>query len=181
MTKKRSGFRIITINRPLRLSFQMTQMRCINYENKIRDRLISRPNKKPLTNRQKTSISKLFSRLDYIYPHFEDRLYLDWNQVYLQISKILLREEESRYPIKELEIFRNAFTEVNENAKPVLSRKKGSRYEPDPSLRQTDKVSMDENVRAYFEREVKSICPDAWLDDSIRDPYDDEIGIIEFD
>jgi type I restriction enzyme M protein len=38
--------------------------------------------------------------------------------------------------------------------------------QPDPSLRDTENVPLDEDVEAYFEREVLPHAPDAWIDRS---------------
>ena len=50
---------------------------------------------------------------------------------------------------------------VDENGKPVL--KKGKKV-ADASLRDTENVPMDEDIDAYFAREVLPYAPDAWID-----------------
>lgn len=47
------------------------------------------------------------------------------------------------------------------NGKPIL--KKG-KMQPDASKRDTENVPLDEDMDAYFEREVKPYNPDAWID-----------------
>jgi len=42
--------------------------------------------------------------------------------------------------------------------------KQKGKPQPDTSLRDTENVPLDENVDAYFEREVKPYVPDAWID-----------------
>jgi type I restriction enzyme M protein len=42
--------------------------------------------------------------------------------------------------------------------------KQKGKPQPDTSLRDTENVPLDENVDAYFEREVKPYAPDAWID-----------------
>jgi type I restriction enzyme M protein len=49
------------------------------------------------------------------------------------------------------------------DADPV-STKKG--YEPDPELRDTENIPLDEDVEAFIEREVLPFAPDAWVDHS---------------
>ncbi|HUP68362.1 MAG TPA: class I SAM-dependent DNA methyltransferase [Acidimicrobiales bacterium] len=49
------------------------------------------------------------------------------------------------------------------DAEPVPT-KKG--YEPDPELRDTENVPLDEAVDAFIEREVLPFAPDAWVDES---------------
>lgn len=50
---------------------------------------------------------------------------------------------------------------VDENGKPVL--KKGKKV-ADASLRDTENVPMEEDIDAYFTREVLPYAPDAWID-----------------
>ena len=50
---------------------------------------------------------------------------------------------------------------TDENGKPIL--KKG-KMQPDSSKRDTENVPLDEDMDAYFEREVKPYNPDAWID-----------------
>jgi type I restriction enzyme M protein len=52
---------------------------------------------------------------------------------------------------------------LDENGKPVL--KKGKKV-ADASLRDTENVPMEEDIDAYFAREVLPFAPDAWIDKS---------------
>lgn len=63
----------------------------------------------------------------------------------------------------------NAITWKNEVAEPVIKKteKDGTIvYEPDPDLRDTENVPLDEDIQTYFEREVLQHVPDAWIDHS---------------
>ena len=65
--------------------------------------------------------------------------------------------------------------------------------EPDPELRDTERVPLAEgddpadgdgvpaSVRAFFEREVKPHVPDAWIDTSKRDPIDRKVGLVGYE
>ena len=48
----------------------------------------------------------------------------------------------------------------------VLAAKRKSKGEPQPdsNLRDTENVPLNEDVKAYFEREVRPHVPDAWID-----------------
>ena len=48
--------------------------------------------------------------------------------------------------------------------------------EPDPELRDYENVPLKEDVRAFFDREVKPHVPDAWINESVRDEKDKQIG-----
>lgn len=51
----------------------------------------------------------------------------------------------------------------DDKGRPIL--KKG-RPQPDAELRDTENVPLKEDIRAYFEREVKPFAPDAWIDEA---------------
>jgi type I restriction enzyme M protein len=53
---------------------------------------------------------------------------------------------------------------VDDAARPVRDKK--GRVRPDPKLRDKENVPWDQDVDAYFEREVKPFLPDAWVDHS---------------
>lgn len=46
----------------------------------------------------------------------------------------------------------------------ILHKKSGD-TEPDPELRDTERVSLSEDIHEYFEKEVKPFAKDAWIDE----------------
>ena len=50
-------------------------------------------------------------------------------------------------------------------AAPVRNHRGGG-FEPDPTMRDFENVSLAEDIDAYFEREVLPHVPDAWMDRS---------------
>jgi len=57
-------------------------------------------------------------------------------------------------------------TRRDESAEPMIRKKTktGIEYEPDAELRDTENVPLKESVEAFFEREVRPYVPDAWID-----------------
>ena len=55
---------------------------------------------------------------------------------------------------------------LDDQGRPVLGLKgkKKGQPQPDSARRDTENVSLAEDVEAYFEREVKPHAPDAWID-----------------
>lgn len=156
------GFTRVTVERPLRLRFQM------NDENKAR-------------------FNEFFPRLDEDITAIENALgcepIYDWNIVWPRIDDIL-RERSSRWKLPEQKLFRSVFTIKDPDAEPVilsLSSGKGvkkiqskhtdnkgkiSAYEPDIDLRDFENIPLKDDIEAYCEREVKPHVPDAWMDRS---------------
>ena len=88
----------------------------------------------------------------------------DWNAVWSRIED-LLRSRHSHWKAMEKKLFRLVFTQKDSEAEPVT--RGGLRgCEPDTSLREFENVPLNDDVDAYFEREVLPHVPDAWMDPS---------------
>lgn len=137
------GYRRLTIERPLRLRFQ------INLERKERF-LDACPDL--LDDLQ--AIDKVLGRepMD------------DWNAAWDAAQAVLL-ERGSRWRAGQSKAFRDAFTEIDPAAEPVVFKRNGKRveFEADAALRDFENVPLKLDVQAYFEREVLPHVPDAWV------------------
>ena len=65
--------------------------------------------------------------------------------------------------------------------KAAVCRDRDGQPEPDPELRDTERVPLAEDVDDFFEREVKPHVPDAWIDESRRDHKDKQVGIVGYE
>ena len=87
----------------------------------------------------------------------------DWNATWESIAD-LLHEHQSRWKKVEQRLFRDVFTEKDPQAERVRKDGRENGYEPDPGLRDFENVPLKDDIDAYFEREVRSHVPDAWMD-----------------
>ena len=133
------GYTRVTVERPLRLRYQMTT------EDKARF-LDACPHL--LDDVQ--AIDKTLGRKP-------DK---DWNGVWQRIEDVL-HARKSSWKKSEERLFRSAFTQKDTGAEPVA---KGNGFEPDPDLRDFENVQLKDNIDAYFEREVRPHVSDAWID-----------------
>ncbi len=138
------GYTRVTVERPLRLRYRMTT------ENKARF-LDACPHL--LDDVQ--AIDKTLGR----------EPQRDWDEVWQRIL-ILLHERRSSWKKPERNLFRNVFTAKGSEAEPVREEGSDGGFEPDPDLRDTENVSLKEDIDAYFKREVLPHVPDAWMDRS---------------
>ena len=136
------GYTRVTVERPLRLRSQMT------LEDKARF-LDACPHL--LDDVQ--AIEKALGRQ----PH------LDWNGVWSHIEDVL-RSRKSRWKATEHRLFRSVFTHKDPQAEPVARAGRDDESEPDADLRDFENVPLNEDINAYFEREVRPHVPDAWMD-----------------
>ncbi len=136
------GYTRVTVERPLRLRYQMTT------EDKARFLDAC-----PYLLNDVQAIDKTLGRE----PSY------DWNATWESIAA-LLRERQSRWKKVEQRLFRDVFTEKNAKAERVRKNGRGNGYEPDTALRDFENVPLKDDIDAYFEREVRPHVPDAWMD-----------------
>lgn len=89
----------------------------------------------------------------------------DWNEVWKRVRN-LLKTCDSSWKASEQKFFRDVFTETCPMAQPVKATKKGAtaKYEADAKLRDFENVPLKEDVEVYFKREVLPHVADAWID-----------------
>jgi type I restriction enzyme M protein len=148
------GFTRVTVERPLRLKYQMSIERKAIFLDEL-----------PHLLKDIQTIDKALGR----------EAILDWNEVNKKVNQIL-KTNDSKWKAKEKKFFREVFTERSTNAAPVQKNKE--KFEPDSKLRDyenialnegnylDDKVPLKDNIKAYFKREVLPHVPDAWMDRS---------------
>ncbi len=136
------GYIRVTIERPLRLRYEMTA------EDKARF-LAECPHLLDDVQAIDQSIGRAPQR--------------DWNAAWVRILDVLNRRS-SRWKASEQRLFRTVFGHKDPEAKPVCTSGRNDGYEPDPGLRDFENVPMGEDVELYFLREVKPHLLDAWMD-----------------
>lgn len=157
------GYNRVIIERPLRLRYQMD----VDRKSRFLDAL-------PHLLDDVQAIDKSLGR--------EPRM--DWNQVNAEMDD-LLKERGSKWKGSEKKLFRDVFTERDADAAPVILRerkptkeanarvwgwflddasKTERAYEPDTQLRDNENIPLNEDIPAYFLREVEPHVPDAWAD-----------------
>ncbi len=133
------GYTRITVERPLRLRYQMSvegKSRFLNtYPNLLDD---------------VQAIDKALGR----------EAFMDWNEVDIQIRKL----QHLKWKASEYKLFRDVFTQRDPEAAPL--RKGKNDFEPDTELRDFENIPLSESVEAYFQREVLPNLPDSWMDSS---------------
>ena len=138
------GYWKITVERPLRLTTQITPERLASF------RATAEPRLADLAERLHTLLG--------------DRPHRDWNAV-----QRLLEDEAKRafFPVKksDLKLLRDTFAERDEEAERVIEQQSKAQisYEADPELRDTENVPLKESIADYFAREVLPYTPDAWI------------------
>lgn len=133
------GYTRVTVERPLRLRFRMTD--------EARERFLT---VYPHLEDDVTAIDEQLGR----------EPLLDWNAEWSHVQEVL-HERRSKWKTPEQKAFRTVFTTRDPAAEPV---RKGRGLEPDPELRDFENVPLKEDIDAYFARDVLPHVPDAWMD-----------------
>jgi type I restriction enzyme M protein len=158
------GYREIRIERPLRLSFQMTPERI--------DRLKS---------------EKLFLKLDPIEQDrlaacLETKLPTSINHNRAKFEKVLakaLKDTGIKVSPPMKKVILSSLSERNEEAD-ICCNSDGM-PEPDTELRDFEQVPLKEDWDAYVTREVTPFAPDAWVDQTYRDNRDGKVGRVGYE
>src|SRR5579859_477580 len=159
------GYRQITVERPLRLSFQVTPKRIEAFKLEAAFQKLATSEKKGTQGQREieegqkiqTEILEMLvgmagPEVDLNRPDFEKRLEKAVGKADVRLSA----------PLKKAIL--NTMSERDEAAEICLDA--DGNPEPDAELRDYESVPLKEDIHAYFEREVKPHVSDAWIDDS---------------
>jgi type I restriction enzyme M protein len=157
------GYRRITVERPLRLAFEVTP-----------EQMTAALAEKAVQKLDAEIQAKLAEALETL---IDEPLCLS-RDTFTKLLKKALQVHEVPTSAAVMKTLLNALGERNPEAE--LCTKKGQ-PEPDSGLRDYENVPLGESVQAYFEREVKPHVPDAWIDEDKCDPLDGQVGIVGFE
>jgi type I restriction enzyme M protein len=157
------GFRKITVERPLRLSFSATPEHLAAFEASRAFEAIATSRKsgkegKKEMERGQTLQAELLAALRTLPA---DKVWMDREKFGAALDKLLAGKSLSiSAPVRKAILA--AFSERDEAA--AICTDADGNPEPDPELRDTENVPLKEDIREYFELEVKPHVPDAWID-----------------
>jgi type I restriction enzyme M protein len=158
------GYRQITVERPLRLSFQVTPERIERLKEQTAFQNLAKTKKKGKEGQREieagealqAGIIQMLETMDQSViekrrSDFESRLMTATRSAEIKLS----------FPLKKA--ITAVMSERDETAEICLDA--DGNQEADSELRDYENVPLKENIHAYFEREVKPHVPDAWIDE----------------
>lgn len=199
------GYRRITVLRPLRLRFQITD--------DARERFLN-------------TCPELFDALQAVQDTLGSEPLLDWNQAWDEVQQVFkaLPDDVEGWAkgakgTAQKKIFRDCFTTMDPEAAPVIAKHhkvepldraalfpgqtlpadiakdelytllglhadgKGKyvEYEPDPALKDAENIPLKEDIVSYVLREVRPYVNDAWIDRETLDEQDGGIGKVGYE
>ena len=199
------GYRRVSINRPLRLRFQL--------DSEARERFLN-------------IYPELFDSLQIVEDTLGSEAHLDWNSAWEEVQQVFkaLPDDVEGWAkgtkgLAQKKNFRGCFTTVDPAAVPVIAKhhkvtaldrsvlfpgqtlpaelksvelyallglhadgkRKYIEYEPDPALKDVENIPLKEDIFGYFLREVRPYLDDAWIDRTTLDEKDGGIGVVGYE
>ena len=177
--KTQFAYRRVTVERPLRLNFLPSEDRIRRLEDEKAFRNLATSRKRGYAADQEKDKGRKLQRslLDML--RGLDQVKVTDRKTFEGILDAALKKAELKLPAPARKAVLKALGERDDEASICVT--KDGQPEPDPELRDTERVPLGEDIRAYFEREVRPHVPDAWIDESKRDAKDGEIGVVGYE
>lgn len=159
------GYSKITVERPLRLNFILSEERIERLKEQTAFVNLAKTRRKGEKGLAEIKEGKLLQEkiLSILTEGISDVLYQNRDE-FTKVIKNLFKDTDIKINASLLKAILNALSEKDETAD-ICVDKKGN-PEPDADLRDTENVPLKEDIHEYFEREVKPHVPDAWIDES---------------
>jgi type I restriction enzyme M protein len=173
------AFRQITVERPLRLNFQTSPERIKLLDEQKPFIGLAESKKKGATSQKAIEEGKqLQERIRQILTSLGTKLYKNREKFETDLEAVLKEADiKLKAPVKKAIL--SVLSQRDETAE-VCTDKDGN-PESNSELRDTENIPYDEDIQKYFEREVLPYVPDAWINESVRDLKDNEIGKVGYE
>ena len=173
------GYRKITVERPLRLSFLASPERIARLEEERGFQALAKSKKRGYAADQEEAQGlKLQRALRDQLSELPETKVLD-KKAFEAMLDDALKKAELKLPAPAKRAVLNALSERDPTA--AVCHGRGGQSEPDPELRDSERVPLAESADDFFAREVLPHVPDAWIDESKRDPKDGEVGVVGYE
>lgn len=142
-------YRTITVERPLKLAFQVTPERV--------DAVLAEKAVAKLEEGQRMSLRTALGTLDPRQVHKN-------RDAFTKLLKAALKDAGLTLPAPAMKVLLAQLSERDDTADVCIDVK--GKPEPDPTMRDTENVPWSEGIHEYFAREVIPFVPDAWIDET---------------
>jgi type I restriction enzyme M protein len=174
------GYRKITVERPLRLNFQVTPERLarLEQESGFQNLAVSKKKDAKAKAAEEAQGRKLQTAILKALGTLPNMLWKDRGKLLPLLDDALKRAGlKVGAPVRKAILA--ALSERDETAE--VCRDDDGQPEPDPELRDTENVPLTQDIHEYFEQEVKPHVPDAWINPTVRDSQDGKVGKVGYE
>ena len=174
------GFRKVRVEQPLRLNFQASDERIGGLDDERAFQNLAKSRKRdPDKKREEGEEGRKFQKeIRDMLRSMPDTPLKDRKE-FRKALKRAAKELDVKLTASLRKAIEVALSEQDDNAE--ICRDKKGNAESDTDLRDYENVPLDEDVKAYFEREVKPYVPDAWIDESYTDARDGRVGRVGYE
>jgi type I restriction enzyme M protein len=176
------GYRKITIERPLRLRFQITPETIEAFRESSAFANLAKSRKKAGSKvalaEEEAGREQQHAISEVLEPLAGDRVWLDREEFLADITAAFA-DAKVKLPAPLKKALVSTCGQRDETAQ--ICRDKDGNIEPDTDLRDYEYVPLKQDINDYFQREVLPHVPNAWIDQSKRDEQDGEVGIVGYE
>jgi len=172
------GFRKITVERPLRLSFQASAERIARLDDERAFQALAQSKKGAGAAKEQAAGRAAQDAIRAMLSTLPATLHKD-RERFVKVVETAARKAGLKIAAPIMKGILSALSERDQTA--AICRDSDGNPEPDPDLRDTESVPLSESVDAFFDREVKPHVPDAWSDREKRDEKDGEVGLVGYE
>lgn len=159
------GYRKIVVERPLGLNFQVTGERINNLYNETAFKKLAESRKKGSAGLAEIEEGKKIQKqIIEVLKTMDSTILYKNRDAFTKELKKAFKNTDIKMGSSLLKSILSALSEKDETAD--ICRDNKDNPEPDTDLRDTENVPLKEDIKEYFEREVKPHVPDAWIDES---------------
>lgn len=159
------GYHKITVERPLRLNFVISEERIQRIQEEKVFQNLATSKKKGESGLAEIEAGKLQQDkiIETLRNMTSEQVYKNRDE-FTKILKEAFKQADLTVAAPLLKAVLNALSEKDETADICMKNK--TEAEPDADLRDTENVPLKEDISKYFKREVLPHVPDAWIDES---------------
>lgn len=173
------GYRQITVERPLKLTWAAIPERVERLKAQ-KDFAEDLPSKKKGAEAEKENAQwqSLRTSIYHALETMPQKTYLHLEEFRKDINTVISKFQ-IEIPPKYIKIIESELSERDEEA-PFITDSHG-KPESDSELRDSENVPLGTDIQEYFSKEVLPYVPDAWINATVRDQKDNEIGKIGYE
>jgi type I restriction enzyme M protein len=170
----------ITVERPLRLNFQVTPecLARLEQESGFQNLAVSKKKEPKAKAAEEAEGRKFQAAIFKALGTVPNTLCKD-RAKFIPLLDDALKRAGLRLGAPVRESILSALSERDETAE--VCRDDDGQPESDPELRDTENVPLTQGIQDYFDREVKPHVADAWINQTVRDPKDGEVGKVGYE
>lgn len=159
------GYHKITVERPLRLNFSISEERIklVTEQKAFQNLATSRKKGEIGITEIESGKAVQVKIIEVLRSLASERLYKNRDE-FANLLKNEFKRADITVNAPVLKAVINGLSEKDETADICMKNK--TEAEPDTDLRDTENVPLKEDIYQYFEREVEPYMPDAWIDES---------------